>query len=279
MSKWGPCAGVGLNSVHGVSSILTPLSDWRCSNPITQLHVWYRPWIRFAKPSGMENKNILRKRKTEHGGSFSFRKRRSRRPLDVSRPVHLVLKSELATGDRNLKNHRRVVLRILIQYSKHFRIRVYEKAICGNHIHCLVRARSKRQFQGFFRVLAGQIAQEILELHPLSEKERGYQNRLAGGTPESEPHPKNKRSFWALLAYTRIVRGGYDFRNVRNYIIRNVLETERIIPYKARAAKIFVRASEPSAQTQRRRREHYWFAGIVVGSLWSGGTTPIVRSG
>ncbi len=198
----------------------------------------------------MKKISSLRKRRSEHGGSFSVKSRRSRRPLNTDYPVHLVLRSEIAFGARSLKRNRRIVLRTLFKFSKRFEVKVYEKAICSNHIHCLVKAPSRRAMQNFFRVFAGQIAQEILNAHPLTASESADR----GGTQSvGKTHPKNRRSFWTLLAYTRIVRWGFDFRTVLKYVVRNTLETERIIPYKPRRKyEIFVVETEPGG-TQRIR--------------------------
>ncbi len=204
----------------------------------------------------MKKISSLKKRRSEHGGSFSVLTRRSRRPLNSDNPVHLVLRSEIAFGARSLKRNRPIVLRTLFKFSKRFKVKVYEKAICSNHIHCVVKAPSRRAMQNFFRVFAGQIAQEILIAHPLTEMARERGDR--GGTSAGEnTHPKNRRSFWTLLAYTRIVRWGFDFRTVLKYVVRNTLETERIIPYKPRRKfEVFVFETEPGG-TQRIR----WLAG------------------
>lgn len=193
----------------------------------------------------MKNLNVLKQRRSEHGGSFANRKRRARRPLNTNNPVHLVLKSDNAIGRRSLKSNRGIVLRALGRYSKHFGIKIYEKAVCGNHIHCVVRSRSRTSMQNFCRVFAGQIAQEILRQHPYSAEELRLHHYRRKKKQEPPRHPKNRRTFWTSLVYTRIVRWGFDFRNVLNYVVRNFLETERIIPYKPRLR--MVKSSTDSA--------------------------------
>ena len=191
----------------------------------------------------------MKQRRSEHGGSFAKGKRRARRPLNAKNPVHLVLKSERAIGRRNLKQNRPIVLRTLIKYSKRFGVKIHEKAICGNHIHCVVKAPNRFALQNFFRVVAGQIAQEILKSHPMAENEFTTNTKLDDILNNS--HPKNRRSFWTSLAYTRIVRWGFDFRNVINYVVRNTLETERIISYKARRQFVGTLADTYSVKTPK----------------------------
>jgi REP element-mobilizing transposase RayT len=175
--------------------------------------------------------SFLGKPQREHGGSLSLNKRRSRRPLNIREPVHLVLRSDLARGSRSLLRHQQTVHRVLHKFARRFRIRVYEKAICGNHIHCLVKAQTRRELQHFFRVFAGQVAQEILKQFPLTKSERA---RSWGGTPARRPHPKNRRSFWSVSLYSRVVSWGREFRAVKGYVLQNTLEALGLIAYQTR---------------------------------------------
>lgn len=173
---------------------------------------------------------MLPKSKLEHGGLHAIHRRRSRRPLDTKKPVHLVLRSDLAKGPRSLLKNQKLVLRVLEKFSKRFRITIYEKAICGNHIHCLVKAKTRHELQNFFRVFAGQVAQEILRAYPLQKSERG-------GTPKAWGCQKNLRTFWSLLLYSRVVSWGREFKSVRAYVILNIKEALGLMPYKKRRAR------------------------------------------
>ncbi len=166
----------------------------------------------------------------EHGGSLSLRRRKRRRPLNIKKPVHLVLRSDLAKGKRSLVRNQVMVIRTLTRFSAKFYVKVYERAICGNHLHVLVKASNRRQLQNFFRVFAGQVAQQILQKFPLGEKE---EKAFRGGA-----HPKNHKTFWSQLAYTRLVSWGRDFGNVSRYIVQNLLETAGLIPYRRTKRRI-----------------------------------------
>jgi REP element-mobilizing transposase RayT len=185
----------------------------------------------------MKQLSFLPKSKREHGGSLALGKRRARRPLNIKKPVHLVLRSDLAKGRRSLMSNQSAVLKVLNKFSRRFHIRIYEKAICGNHIHLLVKAHSRRQLQNFFRVLAGQVAQEILNKYPLQKHES---KAFWGGTPTGRgkkgkvAHRKNQRTFWSLLLYTRIVSWGRDYFAVKAYVIQNTKEALGLIAYKPR---------------------------------------------
>lgn len=160
---------------------------------------------------------------------MSVGKRRSRRPVHTKNSLHIVLRSDLAKGPRSLLKHSQLVRRVTLKASKRFGVQVYEKAICGNHIHLLIRGKSKIGVQNFFRVLAGHIAQEILRLFPLTDKERG-------GAPKRGCR-KNRRVFWSGLLFSRIVGWGGDFAAVSKYVIQNTLEALNIIPYRVRKSR------------------------------------------
>ena len=164
----------------------------------------------------------------EHGGDLSIKRRKSKRHLSTKNPFHVTLRSELAIGKRSLLRHKNLIYKILNKASKRFGVKVYQQAICGNHIHLLIHGRKRVAIQNFFRVVAGHIAQKILEQYPLLKNENKDQQNTAGNTPVV----KYRRKFWGALLYSRWVSWGRDFSNVMNYIERNTLEVLGWIPYK-----------------------------------------------
>lgn len=162
----------------------------------------------------------------EHGGDLSIRRRKSKRYLTIKNPFHVTLRSEFATGKRSLLRHKNMIYKVLHKASRRFGVKIYQQAICGNHIHLLVRGRQRFAIQNFFRVVAGHIAQKILELYPISDRERN-----PGNAPAQSVKTKYQRKFWGALLYSRMVRWGRDFSNVVNYIERNILEAIGWIPY------------------------------------------------
>jgi REP element-mobilizing transposase RayT len=110
--------------------------------------------------------------KKEHGGALSVGRRRARRPLATKHPLHLTLRSDFAYGKRSLLRHRPTVLRIMKKAAARFHVSVYNHAVCSNHLHLLVRGKTREGLQNFFRVFAGHLAQEILREFPLSNEER-----------------------------------------------------------------------------------------------------------
>lgn len=167
----------------------------------------------------------------EYGGSLAKKRRRSLRPLNPKKSHHITLKSYQAIGKRSLFRHKKMILKILRKNSERYRVKVYEYAIQGNHLHLLVKGKSREELQNFFRVFAGHTAQNILKDFPILT-----QNLPAkGGAPETKKEcRKNQRKFWSYLIYTRIVQWGRDFKNVVHYIEKNTLELLGLITYVRR---------------------------------------------
>lgn len=171
----------------------------------------------FAISHGMRQLNFFKTNQLkEHGGSLSLGKRKSRRPLTIKTPIHLVLKSDFALGARSLLRHRPLIEKIIKNAKNRFNVKVYEFAIVSNHIHLLIKGQTRLELQNFFRVVAGHIAQEVLRRHPIEENE------------------KKGNKFWNSRVYSRIVSWGREYLSVRKYVIQNTLEALRIISYNER---------------------------------------------
>ena len=170
------------------------------------------------------------RQKLEHGGATAIQKRKEKRTISIKKPMHLVLRSDKAKGPRSFLKNKPLVLKLLRLYSKKFAVRVYEIAVCGNHIHCLVKGSNRKQLQNFFRVFPGQIAQEILQHHPLKPTEK---KAFAGGT-----HPKSQKTFWSLLLYSKLISWVREYLSTKNYIIRNTMEALGLMAYVRNTKRI-----------------------------------------
>lgn len=170
----------------------------------------------------------LIKQKHVHGGAHSIGKRKTTRPLSTKRPIHFTLRSEYAYGTRSLLKYKMLIDKMQKKWGRYFNIRIYRYAVCGNHVHFLIKGKNRIQIQNFFRVFAGHLAQEVLRNSPITADER-----IKRG---DAPAPKKRdRKFWKLLIFTRVLTWGRDFKNVMQYILQNVLEANGAIKYKIRA--------------------------------------------
>jgi REP element-mobilizing transposase RayT len=94
-------------------------------------------------------------------------------------------------------------------------VSVYRYANVGNHLHLLVRAKSRADWQGFIREFSGGIAMIVTG----AKKGNGLPRSKTNVTPESA-----KRGFWDHLVFTRIVGFGRDFKSVAEYVLTNLWE-------------------------------------------------------
>ncbi len=136
--------------------------------------------------------------KKTFGGEELKGKRKSKRPLSLKSPTHLILKSEVKSVFKP-SNQR---LQLLIQnMSKKFNIHIYDIAINWNHIHFLIQVRDRKDYVRFIRAIT---------------------SKLTMGIKKANPDLKTK--LFTLRPFTRIVAWGSDFKNVRSYIVKNFFE-------------------------------------------------------
>lgn len=170
-----------------------------------------------------------------HGGSLAVGRRRSRRPLSTKHPIHITFKSDLAKGPRSLMKHQKMIEAVVYKWAKRFHISVYQKAVAGNHIHLLVRGKTRVKIQNFFRVVSGQIAQEILRHSPIAPDSHNQSSNAQNLTSTRAPTClKNRRTFWSFLIYSRLLTCWREFKTVSKYIIQNKLEALNLVAYRPR---------------------------------------------
>jgi putative transposase len=190
------------------------------------------------------------KHQYNHGGQLrQKRKGRKRRPLSCSEPLHVVFKINreqlLRKSLRDYKNFA-LVKRILARYAKRFFIKVEQVSVQADHIHCLVRTSRRSHFHYFFRVTAGQIAQQfqnkdLLELSLLrkvtdtpqlsndGKKGKIIQKQVSKG--------QGSLKLWKYRPFSRVVKGWKAYKIVRNYIQLNEKEALGRIGYRKERQK------------------------------------------
>lgn len=160
-----------------------------------------------------QTQNVFKdfKKRTEHGHEVRMGQRKLARPLDLTQALHLILRSELARGGWSfLKPKNKEKINDLINYyAEKCNVKIFRYANCGNHLHLLIKAQSKKGFRKFLRTITALIP------------------RLITGAKKGKPLG---RKFWDGLAYTKIVTFGRQFKNTSNYVFRNMLEAFGVIP-------------------------------------------------
>ncbi len=176
---------------------------------------------------------IFKKPALEYGGGLERGRRKTFRPLDTKRPVHIVMRSSRARGSWSLLRpaNKKSVGSIVYKFASRFGVRVMHFENVGTHVHLLVRARRRADFQSFMRTVPAQIATRVTGAKKgKAITPRAEDVNLAGRKIIGEHGPANdeKRKFWDSLAYSRVVNWGKDLLGLHHYLTKNAFEGEGI---------------------------------------------------
>src|ERR1700683_2607538 len=85
------------------------------------------------------------KKRIEHGGEINKGKRKLHRPFDSTKALHVTLRSSKARGKYYFMRpqNRKEIERKLYLYAEKFGVRVFRFANSGNHLHILLKSKSK----------------------------------------------------------------------------------------------------------------------------------------
>ncbi len=160
-----------------------------------------------------------------HGGIL--RKKRSGRgyrPLSTRDSLHLVLKADRRRlRTTSLRTHQNFlsITNLIQKYSRRFYIKVDQYSIQADHIHVLIQASKRSNYMKFFRVLSGQIAQQL--------KNNGRLRVTDTPTPTQTPSPGT--GLWIYRPFSQVVQGRRAHRVMQDYIQLNEQEALGRISY------------------------------------------------
>jgi REP element-mobilizing transposase RayT len=156
----------------------------------------------------------------EFGGSKRLKKAHAReaRPISIKRPMHLVMRSTLATGERSFLRAKRArkIEELVHRLGKEKGVKVYRFANSGNHLHFIVLPRSREAFKSYIKAITGIIARLTLGA------ERGNAKKIR---------------FWDAKPYTKIIEWGREYVTVCRYLLQNTLEALGFVAYQPRKHK------------------------------------------
>ena len=134
--------------------------------------------------------------------------------MDPKSTLHLVLKSSRARGQWSLlaKRNKLKVEDTLKKLARQNGIKIYRFINVGNHLHILIQAQRRENFQRFLRLFTGRVAMMI--------------------TGAKKGNKQGK--FWDGLAFTRVVKWGHDFKSMTRYFLKNEIES---LGYQTQVAK------------------------------------------
>lgn len=185
----------------------------------------------------------------KHGGDL--RKKRAgrfHRPLSTKAPHHIVFKvNKITLRHQTLRSIQGFSLShsIIKKYAKKFFVKIEQITIQNDHIHMMIRTSRRSLFHNFFRVVAGQIAQQFEKEGLLRFIEGiGHIVKRNGkivlsipqkvtDTPASSlKNTKKKLSLWKCRPFSHLVKGYKAYKTVRDYIQLNEKEVTGAIPYR-----------------------------------------------
>jgi REP element-mobilizing transposase RayT len=159
--------------------------------------------------------------RAEHGGDVGRGRHKGARPFSSRRPLHVVMRSDRAVGDWSMlcPVHRATIANLMRTLAPRYRVRVYQFANVGNHLHFVVGAKDRHGFQSFLRAFAGLAA------------------RAVTGARKGAPVGR----FWTSTTYSRLLSWGRAFHTARVYVLQNEFEsagfpTPRVLERRGRLA-------------------------------------------
>ncbi len=149
-----------------------------------------------------------------YGGDLNKGKRKGRRPLDPKKPLHVVMRSTKAIKRLSLLRHHHVIEKILRKSAQRFHICIYNWANSGNHLHLLIRGKTRTEIQNFLRTVPALVAIAVT------------------GAKKGNPF---KGRFWNQLVYSRMLTSWQrEFKSVLRYIELNTRETLGLVAKRVR---------------------------------------------
>ncbi len=156
---------------------------------------------------------LLPKPNKSYGGSLrtNRRGRVGARPLSAKQSIHLVLRSERATGKHSLNKRHAVVKAIIFKQARLAGVSVQRWANAGNHLHLQIKLSKGPQFRSdynrFIRAISGLIARLILNAERSRKRVQEHAQR-----------------FWSQRPWTRVLSSFKESRILANYIYINQFE-------------------------------------------------------
>lgn len=190
----------------------------------------------------------------KHGGEL--RKKRAgrfQRPLSTKAPHHIVFKvNKLTLRHQSLRSIQGFTLSqvIIKKYAKKFFVKVEQLTIQNDHIHMMIRTSRRSLFHNFFRVVAGQIAQQFekegllrfIEGMGHVVKKNGkvilsLSQNVTDTLAINLKNTKKKLTFWKHRPFSHLIKGHKAYKIVRDYIQLNEQEVTGTIPYRKERLK------------------------------------------
>jgi len=156
------------------------------------------------------------------------------RPLSTKDPLHVVFKIRAGSLKKGLRNPVTYTLvnKLLMKYSKKFFVKIEQFSVNADHIHLLIRCYKRSLYHHFFRVLAGQIAQQLIQTAQQLVQSAQHLIQPAQQLTDTQNKKKKGTGIWMTRPWSRVIKGYTAYKTVRNYVLLNKKEAEGTISYR-----------------------------------------------
>ncbi len=115
------------------------------------------------------------------------------------------------------------------RYAQKFFVKIEQISIQNDHVHFLIRASRRTNYQSFFRVATGQIAQQFQKNGLLNFTLDLNQKKKVTDAPKTR---KKSKKLWKYRPFTRVIRSWKAYKTVVSYVRLNEQEALGNIPYR-----------------------------------------------
>ena len=149
-------------------------------------------------------KNLGQKLKQDSsvfGGSLLKGNARIARPISTQKPVHVVMKSRLAKGEKSFSRMKRAkqIEQVVKKIAYENDIKMQRFANGGDHLHFVLKTPSRKSFNSFLRAISGLIA------------------RISLGAERGKPVDKQ---FWESKPYSKILDTEDELKRVYSQVMQ-----------------------------------------------------------
>lgn len=147
------------------------------------------------------------------------------RPLSPKKPLHLVMRSKYAMGNRSLLKHEKWIRNVSVKLGRKNGVKIFHLSTDGKALSMVLRFSKRKEFHSFLRALSGLIARKVLaaEKGCARRHDTAYKHQ-EDHQPHSQPMKglivKKGERFWDQRPFTRILNWGPDFSALKNALLK-----------------------------------------------------------
>jgi len=162
------------------------------------------------------------------GGNTLIGRRKTKRPLAINKPIHLILRLNNSCSRLIFSPQYRKSMQILKKTAVDFNIKIYELAFNYSHLHLVIKLENTYDYAKFIRALTcrfAALARNVVSDTGATDRLRARPSPTAQTIKKAARTAKVKIPLFMGRPYTRIVTWGRNFKQLIQYIYKNHLES------------------------------------------------------